>query len=272
LNFDGVTDVSATETFPFYDYELGATDTPLVRRHFSWQWIPVRESAIPARRNKNNPLFFDVDGDWKDEMFVRATRSTTDSSLISIAVTDPQGGDMDGSADGGTEEWWNIWRTRQLSLGLPDPGPYRQPGIQPESTVYSFTKDGTLLQNREGQLFSHDGQFIRNETRQDHLDIIERVLYLSNDTGRFCSVGGGGTPCSSGGGACQPTVWGQSDYAKSRGLRGMINPVERCGNCFSSANHKYTCMDSATSSGPTIFVRSRIRDRRRVRWVTRTAK
>ncbi len=241
LNFDGTPEVADTAEFP---YNAGVANT---RQYFSWQWGRIPEGEL------KDDMQVDMDGDWREERVVKIIKEA--GQITKLEVVDQQGGDIDLTSDETEGE----------------PGPLRTPGIQPDVRMYSVTHDGTYLENREGRLYSVDGRFIRNETRQDHLDIIERVLYLSNDTGRFCSQGGGGTPCTSD--LCEPTKWENPLYAAPRGLLGLPggNPVERCGNCFSDAHMKYTCMDRTTSGGPTIFIRSRIRDRRRSKWITRTA-
>jgi hypothetical protein len=280
LNFDGTTDVLAGDWFPFH---TPTQNSELVRQHFNWQWLPVTQARLfnLSADTIEDGFKVDVDGDWKEERIVSHpsyNHANCTGGDLCVTVLDDQDGDMDTSIDEGTIEWWEARRARRRAANLPDPGPLRRPGLQPELKQYSFTMNNTYLWNREGRLYSHDGQFIRNETRQDHLDIIERVLYLSNDTGRFCSVGGTGTAlCNATTISCLPTGWGNSDYAQKRGLRGMVNPVETCvwegsdDTCFSSGNITSTCMDLTTRGGPTIFVRSRIRDRRRMRWVTRVA-
>lgn len=283
LNFDGTADVLDPDSgdpkafFPYYS--SGITYEP-VREHFNWQWFPMTKNQLSGLSldTIEDGFKVDVDGDWKEERIV--SHPFTGSGCLPagdlcITVLDDQDGDIDSTIDDGTVERWAV----------KNPGSkLRRPGLQPEVKQYSFTMENTYLWNREGRLYSHDGQFIRNETRQDHLDIIERVLYLSNDTGRFCSqeagvgsgVGAGLSLCTSTS-SCFPTGWGNSDYAKKRGLRHMVNPVEACvvpgtpDTCFSVTNITSTCMDLGTSGGPTIFVRSRIRDRRRMRWVTRIA-
>ncbi|HSV42967.1 MAG TPA: hypothetical protein VLJ10_00285 [Candidatus Bathyarchaeia archaeon] len=238
LDFNGTTDVASTDTLPVQGGEIDLRD------NFGWQWVPVQQSEL----TKNARV--DIDGDFKMETIISC------SSMNACQVLDYQAGDMDSTIDDATELQYEAWRLDQIADGNPDPGPLRLPGLDNDMRVYSYTKDGTLLQNIEGKLFTVDGQFVRNETKQDHLDIIERVFYLSNATDRFCS-----NPTT-------PRNWKvEENWAKLNGVYGMVNPVERCGNCFSVENEKYTCMDV---SGPTIFVRSRIRDRRRVRWVTRT--
>lgn len=238
LDFNGTTDVTAADTLPV------AAGVINLRDNFGWQWVPVEQSALTAN------IEVDIDGDFKMEKIVSC------SSMDACTVLDSQAGDIDSTVDEATELQYEKWRLDQIAAGNPDPGPFRPPGLDNNMRIFSYTKDGTLLQHIEGKLFTVDGQFVRNETKQDHLDIIERAFYLSNATDRFCRD------------ATTPRDWGvEENWAKLNGVYGMVNPVERCGDCFSVANEKYTCMEVG---GPTIFVRSRIRDRRRVRWVTRT--
>ncbi|MEW5894925.1 MAG: hypothetical protein AB1650_04095 [Candidatus Omnitrophota bacterium] len=228
LNWDGVVDVPDALIFsddPAYNY----------RDVFTWQWIP----AVPAP-----DMMVDIDGDWKEERIVSCNLP------VSCLVVDSQDGDIDGTVDEGSE----------ARFAVDHPGiRYQKPGLIPDMRAYSFTDDDTMLRIEEGQLYDPaSGRFIRNQTRQDHLDIIERVFYLSNDTKKFCAD------------ATTPQVWSEA-WARNRGLLGMTNPVEACGDCFSTMggvdHRKLTCMDTTV---PAIFVRSLIRDRRRTRWITRT--
>lgn len=247
LNFDGTPDFNFTlDEVPF---DIAGSGTKKLIDLFGWQWVRVDESDV------KRDMQIDIDGDLREEQILFCNRSP---GLVSCKVLDSQEGGYDLSIDEGAEAFYERWRATQS----PDPGPIRKPGLQQDVRVYSFTKDGTMLRNEEGKLFDTvNGQFIRNETRQDHLDIIERVIVLSNDTGRFCE-----TPT-------RPRNWAASlTWARANGVMGMVNPVEACGNCFSIGEdgidrRKLTCMDALE---PTIFVRSRIRDRRKIRWVTRT--
>ncbi len=115
--------------------------------------------------------------------------------------------------------------------------------------IFSYTGDGTFLQNIEGSLYDDDGverRFVRHHTRRHHLDIIQRVFFLNSDLGRFCDNG-------------RPTQW-----TAAMGLAGLTNPVEACGGCMAPGRQDLTCLEPDGR----LFIRSRILDLRGRRWET----
>jgi hypothetical protein len=179
------------------------------------------------------------------------------SGIPTVSYEDYQGGDIDSS-----------WDSNSC-------GP--KPGLQNESQIFTFTKkgntcsdgtacslgttcsdgtpcpQGTYLKVLEGKLYNPEtNQFVRSANRRDTIDLIQRTVQLSNNTGRFCS---GNTPLT--------TVAGDGVTP---------NPVEVCippgagENCFSSEqNIKSTCFDENDNM---LFVRSRLEDRRGHFWMT----
>jgi len=141
-----------------------------------------------------------------------------------------------------------------LTRGDSDPG--LDPGLQKDVKMYSFVRDsgvdGTYFRVEEGRLYAASGdtsQYIRTAQKKDQIDLIERVVQLSNDTGRFCTD----TEAVNN----DPGVW----------PAGLSNPVEACGNCFGAGNIQRTCMDK---NFKVIIVRSRVADRRGRKWITPT--
>jgi len=260
LDFDGTTDITAAETIM-----PGLPD--LLREKFGWQWVRIEGTSD----NLYEDLKLDIDGDMQQEQIVECSYDAG-GVLTSCGVKDFQEGDMDLTVDDGVKARYEDWRAEYIAGGGTDPGPLQTPGLGQDMTMYSFTQDGTLLRNEEGALYASNGQFVRNETKQDHIDIIERVLYISNDTGRFCTLSGAanGTPCGNNS-SCVPTDWTAVNWARANGVWNMVNPVEACGNCFSLVGgvdrNKLTCMEA---SAPVIFVRSRLRDQRKSKWITKT--
>lgn len=231
LDFDGTSD---------FDVETASLpDGAMIRDRFEWQWVRKRSEDI------QEDDLVDIDGDWKEERILDVSGS---GASISYKVLDFQDGNFDLTWDEGTEKLFD------------EIGEYQhKPGLQADINAYSFTHDGTMLRNEEGQLFNTvNDQFVRNTTAQDHLDIIERVVYLSGDTGRFCQT------------STSPRIW-SGGWAQDNGVWNMTNPVEACGDCFavvSGEDHrKMTCLDTSV---PVLFVRSRLRNRGATRWVTRT--
>lgn len=235
LDFDGVEDVP-----------------PADRADFRWQWQPesaLHRSSIGAGTSINVDAVL-PNGDMKAE-FVRSTSpwgcierdivlwdKSVDSNITfsidcagykiaSINVVDSQDGDIDGTRD--------------------DSDPPPAPGLLDDAQMFSYTRDGTFLRIEEGELFSlADGRFVRNTTRKDHYDVIQRIFRVSNDTGRFC----------------------RADGSRPGTVEGLSNPVEVCNNCFTAVNVEQTCMDQAARL---IYIRSRISNLGGRRWVTKKA-
>jgi len=222
------------------------------RENFSWQWKEVKMTTrgINLQTGRNSRV--DVDGDLKEETIMRmedafefpctvdegchaSSYMTKKSSLIGaffplgpriiheVNYMDMQEGDLDFTYNGDV-----------------DTGP--RPGLMEGSTIFSFV-NGTYLSIEEGKLYGGGTQYIRDVQRQDRVDMIERVIQLSNDTGRFCS---GGNPSAA-------------------------NPaVEACGSCEDDPNNRYvTCFDPATLK---LYVRSKIEDIRGRKWITDVSK
>lgn len=177
----------------------------------------------PDESSKNKNTLLDVDHDFKEEVALGGSY-TGSGVLSSLNLIDYQQGDIDTSYD-------------KLSAGP-------EPGMKDDLQMFSFTDDGTLLQLQEGKLYSPSTkQFVRSTQKRNRIDIIQRIIQLSNNTGRFCT-----------GAAVNPNV------------DGGPNPVEVCSdNCFSTANVDKTCYNIVAN---VIYVRSRVKDVGGRRWVT----
>ncbi len=236
------------------------------RSEFAWEWVMV--AGVSGNTNPDLlPGFFspwlmggvkgihycsptakdcepvntqvDSDGDFKEESVYGTIESN--GKIIIVNTFDGQRGDLDLT-------WDDRDRQRRKAQGLA-PIEY---GLQEDVEMFSFTQPGTWLRIQEGQLLTISGsQFVRSVTRKDHADIAQRVILLTNDTGRFCD--GFGNPVN---------------WAGQPSLNNLQNPVEACNDCFDSANDNIqkTCMDQANHI---IFVRSRIQDLRGRKWITR---
>lgn len=117
-------------------------------------------------------------------------------------------------------------------------------GLTNDAQVFTFTETpndpaatGTFLRIEEGRLVDAANQVVRSVQRKDQIDLISRHIRLSNDLGRWCP---GGVPTS---------------------------PVEACGSCLTT-NYDVTCFGTDAEGYPSIWVRSRIQDRRGRKWVT----
>lgn len=186
---------------------------------FMWQW---KGTDAVGELSTDNSL--DVDGDFYEERILDSTVAA-DGRTAKVLVIDSQAGDLDFSLDG---------RRPGIKSGLLD-----------DSQMFSFTRNGTVYRIEEGKLLNpRNDQYIRNVNINDHVDVVQRVIQLSNNTGRFCN---GNTP--------QPLVDGE------------FNPVEACNNCFNASNIDKTCLDGGSLK---LFVRSRIINKGGRSWFTQT--
>lgn len=278
-------------------------DVPVLERtDFSWQWFMVmafREEYLDGKevkypkadingaegiilhdlRTKNTRL--DVDSDLKEETIISLYPVTKRGSIEGIQVLDDQEGDLDFTLN-----------DQDFAAGKP------VAGLTDETQMYTFVrgpshasgcnptcdpardptcnqKCGTYLLIEEGKLLNPDTrQMVRSTQKKDQIDIITRVIQLSNDTDRFCDAGS----------------------APTATVDGYPNPVEVCcnkngdcydqnhvdhgSNCVDTMNMSKTCMfegnpdyvDPGTRNPkplyPKIYVRTKVVDLHGRRWVT----
>ncbi|MBF0571206.1 MAG: hypothetical protein HQL12_04980 [Candidatus Omnitrophica bacterium] len=203
-----------------------------LRPFMAWQWYATgATSADMIGLDASNSQYpqWDIDGRLKEVTVYNISNS---NGATTVDYEDPDGGDIDGG--------WDV------NSCTP------KPGLQTPSEILTFTQGGTYLQIKEGKLYNPEtGQVVRSANKRNNLDIIQRTIQLSNNTGRFCTTTSPTKLCASG--CANP------------------NPVEVCvdasGSCFSSDNIAKTCYDIAKNM---IFVRSRLQDLRGTSWITRT--
>ena len=107
--------------------------------------------------------------------------------------------------------------------------------------MYTRVSDNTYMEVTDA------GSLTRSANRKDHIDIVQRILELSNNTGRFCDTNGNVV--------VDPDIWWDA-----------TNPVEVCAtNCFAGANATLTCFDTDNNR---MFVRSRVGDYFGHQWIT----
>ena len=247
--------LTANERFDLKRDGGSAEVDPALRTRFSWQWFLVsaynidQKSAgnlnsgegLSVKDNKN--LGVDVDNDFKEER-VMSVNSDAAGVIHSMEVLDFQDGDID--------------TTFNKDGDCKPTEPCVEPGLQKDLQMYSFLQDpsfgggGTFLEIDEGKLYGPGKQFVRTASKKDQVDLIQRVIQLSNDSGRFCFKG---LPTPPGDGT-NGFEWVPPSYP---------NPVEACNDCFSQANIDRTCMNVAKKI---IFIRSRIQERSGRKWVT----
>lgn len=239
LDRNGVPDVPAGERARFawqwslvMGYDAGFAPRP-VWWGFGVALPPPTSTLLRGEGIGPSAVNVDVDRDLKRERIFLDSKVVDPSTglITALWVLDQQEGDLD------------------MTRGGSDTGP--EPGLAKNTKMYSFVLGGTYLLLEEGRLYdpAFPGQYIRTAQRKDQVDLVERTIQLSNNTGRFCS---GSTPNT------DPRIWTAQ----------VPNPVEACQNCASGTNIQKTCMDQTTKS---IIVRSRIQDRRGRKWVTNTS-
>jgi len=246
-NYYNPTDPTAIESqFP----SVASCASASMRCNIAWQWSATAATSasqigLVTSGNTNYPSY-DIDGRLKPvTIYTFSTDPTTGDPTVSYE--DFQGGDID-----------STWDTNSCTP---------KPGLQNDSQIFTFTSPNvggqsspTYLQILEGKLYNPEtDQFVRSANKRDNVDLIQREIQLSNDTGRFCN-----------GGIRLATV--ASDGATP-------NPVEVCvakgsgNNCFSGSNANgqvitQTCFDE---NDLMLFVRSRIQDTRGSFWMTDTS-
>jgi len=222
-----------------------------LRPYMAWQWATATAtsaSSIGLNPSNNQYPTFDIDGRLK-EVIIYVISLNSDGTPT-VSYEDIDGGDIDAGWDSN-------------SCG-PKPGL-----LQNDAQIYTFTQNaqngtngGTYLQIKEGKLYNPEtDRYVRSQNKRDTIDLIQRMIQLSNNTGRFCPSGQSETPF--------PCV------ANASSCPNDPNPVEVCiylgdsNNCFNSeTNIKSTCYDENDNI---IFVRSRLEDRRGHFWMTDTS-
>ena len=216
-----------------------------LRNYMAWQWAADAGTVQGDNTDGADPMIgldpdnqqyptYDIDGRLK-EVTIYKMAWDPNSGNTTVTYEDPQGGDIDSSWD------------------LNSCGP--KPGLQTNSQILTFNEDGTYLQVREGKMYNPEtGQEVRSSNRRNSLDVVQREIQLSNNTGRFCSKDGthlcngsdAGVTCAN------------------------PNPVEVCVNgggdtCFNGTNTAQTCYDTTSNI---IFVRSRLENKGGSFWMT----
>lgn len=208
------------------------------REWFSWQWGPLFYQDIDVEDGEN--LIIDVDGDLIEERVVILDGSEA-------VIIDFNEGDLDFTLD---------------------PGPQFEQDIQMYTYVHGDPDqgEGTYLEIREGKLYPPEpgSQYIATASKKDAVDIIQRVIRLSNNTGRFCPLPAVPLP------ADDPIIRhrGWPDTTQMIPIEdGVPNPVEACDDCFAIANIEKTCFSTDTNI---LYIRSRVADLHGHKWVTKT--
>jgi len=258
LDHDGTTDIPAGTM-------LNDGVTPL-RDFFAWQWVRVAglQRGTPPATAILNPKSvkgiavadgvnstFDVDGDGKEENLYSIKHDH--GWIKSAKYSDGQSGDIDfEDEDMGLQKDMQIFSQAKAPQFI-------------SGSLYG----GSYVLIEEGKLYGSGGQFIRDVTRQDRIDMVVRFFQISNHTGRFCNFDN--PPL--------PRVWNSAadtDSPAVQGVRGLENPVKACGQTIAPATIS-TCISDPTKVNVTCFdvdthmmyVRTQIEDLRGHSWLTR---
>lgn len=184
---------------------------------FAWQWGKISADKLEVGSS------IDVDCDLKEERVV-----AVDANAQTFIVMDFQSGDLNFSYDSNDE-------IRDEIRGVP------RPGLTNDMALYTQVKPGTYL------LLEENGVRKVSTQKKQSVDLVERVIQLANNTGRFCN-----------GNIRLDTVKGTD----------IPNPVEICHpDCRSAIAATRTCYDS-DDDPPRIYVRSRIKDIHGRKWIT----
>ncbi len=217
---------------------LGPPDDPpsSLYANMVWQWRGVR--AIDDNEDNDKPLHidaghgsypsFDVDGDGQEETIYQVDYNN--GVATGAVVFDSQEGDLDMTSPDAA--------AGKVGL-LNDMAIYTKPAFG--------SAKGNYLLMQQGKVWGLDGKFIRSVNRKDQVDLVERKIKLSNDTGRMC--GGIGVAAE------VPDV----EVCDSGS-----DPAARTG-CYSVNNFARTCFDRTSKI---LYVRSRILDQQGHFWKT----
>ncbi len=297
LDFDGVSDVPAGDRDGFFWqwFLIAGVRNGTATPGLPWggvQGIFVDPSGEDSPENSQ----IDCDGDYFEETILNY--SVLSSGVIrTLYVVDSQEGDLNSSfmEDARMPGEWRFAGTVGGACGAAPSGNCtigstatgnngagicsnwrcleQSAGFSDDTQIYTITSSdpgqttgqGAYLRVEEGENImpaAIPGQFSRSTERHDQLDVVERQLQLTRDSGRFCSND------------VTPRDWGTTAWARSNGLYGIENPVEACSRpstgttCFDPGIIQLTCFDRDSYI---LYVRSRISDLRGRRWIRRFA-
>ncbi|MCA9398111.1 MAG: hypothetical protein KC618_00050, partial [Candidatus Omnitrophica bacterium] len=128
----------------------GNIDVPIAQRAtFLWQWTPVALNEISLENNRN--LLVDLDGDLKEERIVGKNGTV-------LQYFDSQEGDVD------------------FTINENEDKP--PSGVTTDISVFTFTKEGQVLEIDEGKLFGPDRRYVRQARRREQMDVVQSICQL----------------------------------------------------------------------------------------------
>jgi hypothetical protein len=285
MQFDLLRDANYPQVLSAFPPDKGI---PNMRDYIAWQWAATAGTTaamIGLDAANNQYPTYDIDGRLKEVTIFNIWQDS--GGTTHVTYEDSEGGDIDGT-----------WDTNSCGA---------KPGLQKESQIFTFTKNGTNATNHDGGTYlmlkegkwinTENGFVVRSANKKDTIDLIQRTIQLSNNTHRFCDINNqrlpyvgmvctnwkcsDGTVCAAGstcsdGTACQNGTSNCALAQMSNPPNLIVNPVEACtgessqtDNCFQENTVKETCYDTNPAVNR-IFVRSRLEDRRGTFWATDT--
>ncbi len=255
--------------------------------NFPWQWTKTAATTSYVNFGETGIMRLDVDLDGKEEVIMKFTDSkgrlwtpqtgskSGQAAIIQFQVMDLQEGDWDPT--------YSDWDRARKEAGSEneartEDGAYTKnpPGLLGEQRMLTFTnpygEQGTYL-NIQEDASSHKA--IQTQKSQ-RLDIVERLIQLSNDTGHLCrndyDVDGDGNDHN----VTSDVFCISDDITRPRPACGTSN--KKChyykrqsypGGCFST-KHNIVWKHCFDADSKILYVRSRILEKRGHRWITDT--
>jgi len=243
----------------------GTVDVPGAdMNRFSWQWVLVSAFDIDTQARLDGKLTLlkgegigfgkeegsevknltvDVDNDLQEESLIRNDPegeeppvfivNSTSGVVEMLMVLDQNEGDIDFGYD-------TVAYRKYLADPVNNPPP---PGLTKDVAMYTRVSPDTYMEITD----QGAAGTVRSAQRKQHIDLVQRILEISNNTGRFCDTAGNVVN--------DPNIWWDA-----------TNPVEACStNCFDPSNIALTCFDTDDTR---LFIRSRVADFFGHQWIT----
>lgn len=234
--------------------------------NFKWKWDWKDANDVMREVDWENANFpsYDVDGDLKEETVYHITKyvhsedypAMTPDPFTGNPLTGPGPADWD-VCDG--ERVYDVavmdYTAGEANSANVETNPKDEPGLKPDTHVYTLVQDGTVLEIREGKEAVGSQQLASSFSSKRQFDIISREYQLN--TNMVCDK----TLCDSGYGGFSedPGVVSETVRCKNNGAGGTC--------CAQGDNLYATCFDMDQKR---LYIRSRIDDKRGRLWVIKT--
>ncbi len=227
----------------------------------------------------------DENADCLDDDYVQPCKEKKEcrngeATLVRFFVLDQQDGDWDTTYDTSDE---------RRPYDSPYPRYKPAPGLIGNAKMYTKTKfspgsQGTFFLVQQGKLYDpalpNATRYVRTTQRSDRIDMIERQVQLSNDTGRLCKKGypNEGEPaeiiCCCETGNCHsdnPHIINYDPRKYTYDCNGKRCGYQICqstageGPCFTPETISRNCFDQKTKI---LYIRSNVEEKRGRKWIT----